>query len=575
MKVLRHTLWLGLVLLLVSACQLLPQRSDKAREMTPMESFQEAQLALQRNDVDKAAEIARNLAEKDGEHTAAAIIRSQVDVKNGNPINALRRLEAIDASNVTNVYIRSVYHRTVGDAAQMLGDFRRAFQQYLLAQRLMPNPQEKLQDQLALWHMLTGLDRTELLDLRQTNLHEEAQSWIDLALVMKTDAKPIEAVSRWQAAYPRHEVMPEVIAIITGGILPEAENSLPQIQIPNLPNQASNQDVHLSQDINQQDVNQGFKKIAAVLPLQSPRFRMIAEAVQNGIRTAREKDNPKADITFWPTGDQASEIFSAFHEATKGSDFVIGPLNKEAIRQLLGSAIEKPTLTLSVPDQDTAPPPMVYFYGFDAEEEARLVASEAQKMGAVAAMVVTSQEPIAARLKDAFISAWTKTGGLMMDVLPFGVDEVQLLSIRSTIQTKKPDMIFIAASAGPARLVRPYLGVDAKLFATSLVYEGAVRPTDLMDLGDIYFVDCPWLLEPSNPLFTSFSLPSEYSQNALLLRFYALGADAYALAKQYPYPPNFVYEGLTGKLHLDGQRFVRELPLAKLDSQNGLVIIHP
>jgi len=117
--------------------------------------------------------------------------------------------------------------------------------------------------------------------------------------------------------------------------------------------------------------------------------------------------------------------------------------------------------------------------------------------------------------------------------------------------------------------------VDAKLFATSLIYEGAVRPTDLMDLGDIYFVDCPWLLEPSNPLFTSFSLPSEYSQNALLLRFYALGADAYALAKQYPYPPNFVYEGLTGKLHLDGQRFVRELPLAKLDSQNGLVIIHP
>jgi len=256
MKVLRHTLWLGLVLLLVSACQLLPQRSDKAREMTPMESFQEAQLALQRNDVDKAAEIARNLAEKDGEHAAAAIIRGQVDVKNGNPINALRRLESIDASNVANVYIRSVYHRTVGDAAQMLGDFRRAFQQYLLAQRLMPNPQEKLQDQLALWHMLTGLDRTELLDLRQTNLHEEAQSWIDLALVMKTDAKPIEAVSRWQAAYPRHEVMPEVIAIITGGILPEAENSLPQIQIPNLPNQASNQDVHLSQDINQQDVNQ-------------------------------------------------------------------------------------------------------------------------------------------------------------------------------------------------------------------------------------------------------------------------------------------------------------------------------
>jgi outer membrane PBP1 activator LpoA protein len=554
MKVLQHTLWLGLVLLLVSACQLLPHRSDKEREMTPMESFQEAQLALRRNDVDQAAEIARNLAEKDGEHTAAAIIRGQIDVKNNNPINTLRRLEAIDASNITNVYIRAVYHRTVGDAAQMLGDFRRAFQQYLLAQRLMPNPQEKLQDQIALWHMLAGLNRTELLDLRQTNLHEEAQSWIDLALVMKTDAKPIEAISRWQSAYPRHEVMPEVIAIITGGTLPEAKNSLPETS--SLP-------------------NQDFKEIAAVLPLQSPRFRMIAEAVQNGIRTAREKDNPKADITFWPTGDQAGEILSAFHEATKGSDFVIGPLNKEAIRQLLGSAIEKPTLTLSVPDQNTTPPPMVYFYGFDAEEEARLIASEAQKMGAVAAMVVTSQEPIAARLKDAFVSTWTKTGGIMMDVLPFGVDEVQLLSIRSTIQTKKPDVIFIAASAGPARLVRPSLGMDAKLFATSLVYEGVLRPTDLMDLGDIYFVDCPWLLEPANPLYTSFSLPSEYSQNALLLRFYALGADAYALAKQYPYPPNFVYEGLTGKLHLDGQRFVRELPLAKLDSQNGLVIIHP
>ena len=151
------------------------------------------------------------------------------------------------------------------------------------------------------------------------------------------------------------------------------------------------------------------------------------------------------------------------------------------------------------------------------------------------------------------------------------MDEVQLLSLRNTIQTKKPDIIFIAASAGPARLVRPYLGMDAKLFATSLIYEGTLRPTDLMDLGDIHFVDCPWILEPANPL----SGPAEYSQNTLLLRFYALGADAYALAKQYPYPPNFTYKGLTGTLRLDGQRFYRELPLAKIDSQNGLVIIHP
>ena len=535
--------------------------------MTPQESFRQAQSALRRNDIDAAYAMAQSLAEKDGEHTAAAIIRSQVDLKNQNPVSALRRLEAIDAAGITNLYMQAVYHKTMGDAAQLIGDRRRAFRQYLLAQHLMSEPNEKLDVQFALWHMLSGLNRSELLELRQANLEEEAQSWIDLALVVKAGAKLEEAVSRWLAAYPNHQVMPEVLTLISGHNLPTPGQKGPL--------QATSADQGMHEPEADRLQSSAIKKLGAVLPLQSPRFRKVADAVQAGIRDAWEKDNPKADITFWPTSDQSNETLSAFHEAAKEADFVIGPMMKEAIHQILSGTIEKPTLTLNMPDQTTAAPAGLYFYGFDAEEEARLVAHEAQQMGAVAAIVVTSQEPIAARLKNAFINEWSKAGGMTMDVLPFGMDEVQLLSLRNTIQTKKPDIIFIAASAGPARLVRPYLGMDAKLFATSLIYQGTLRPTDLMDLGDIHFVDCPWILEPANPLYTGFSGPAEYSQNTLLLRFYALGADAYALAKQYPYPPNFTYKGLTGTLRLDGQRFYRELPLAKIDSQNGLVIIHP
>ena len=94
-------------------------------------------------------------------------------------------------------------------------------------------------------------------------------------------------------------------------------------------------------------------------------------------------------------------------------------------------------------------------------------------------------------------------------------------------------MIFIAANARQARLIKPQLkfhhAQDLPVYSTSNISSSASTPADDRDLNDILFVDMPWMLDNSNNRdFQQVArLWPEASQR--FSRLFALGIDAYRM----------------------------------------------
>jgi outer membrane PBP1 activator LpoA protein len=136
------------------------------------------------------------------------------------------------------------------------------------------------------------------------------------------------------------------------------------------------------------------------------------------------------------------------------------------------------------------------------------------------------------------------------------------------------DMIFVLADPRSARLLAAQLKFfgagDIPTYATSQIFDNA-RTTRDNELNDLIFADVPALIAPDdNAVEVAAELEAYWPQRDALLRYYAMGFDAYRLVgplfteDQAAWP----MRGLSGDLSLDAQGRVRRvLPLAQF--RNG------
>jgi outer membrane PBP1 activator LpoA protein len=334
-------------------------------------------------------------------------------------------------------------------------------------------------------------------------------------------------------------------------------------------------------------------RIGLLLPLRSDALGQAANMVRAGFLAAyeREKDD-SVSISVLETGDAMQDVLSGYKAAVRDHDIVVGPLSRSGVTAIAQSgAVSKPTIALAQPDMpgdvDIILPYKMMIMGLSVEEEARQVANWAyadKRVGkAFAISTGTSWQRRAAK---AFSAQWQRLGGepesmeLGMSGGYFSANG--LVELKKRIQADKPVILFVALDAAQARQVREAIGTEVMFYGTSqlnpltLAEWGSAER--ISELNGVRLVDMPWQLQPDHTavmVYPRLVVDADQRRNADLERLYALGIDAYRVAKEIASnQTKFEIDGVTGRLAVNfgkgAARFERtELPATY---QDGMVV---
>ena len=320
----------------------------------------------------------------------------------------------------------------------------------------------------------------------------------------------------------------------------------------------------------------GNAHIGLILPLNTPLFRLPAEAVKQGVMAAAKAQPNMPNVRIYPTTDQVSNILAVYQQAIgSGARVIIGPLTKNAVAALAESdTAAVPTLALSVPDNEVLSRNL-YLFGLSLDAETRQVAQLAASEGRVGVLIVASSNALGKRLQTAFGEEWQRLGGRVVGQLSF-TPSTDLNTLHDKLEKLQPESIFLAANAQEARLIRPYLSAVIPTYATSQTFLGLSDNQKSVDLTGVRFLDMPWMLQPDHPAVMIYPRSAK-SLGADGERLYAMGIDAYRLAQlfyQGEMPANgVVLDGVTGQISLsDGCQFTRELLAAEFEADVVVVL---
>lgn len=316
--------------------------------------------------------------------------------------------------------------------------------------------------------------------------------------------------------------------------------------------------------------------IALLLPLKSAAFSATSEVVLQGFMAAANAEvrglSGELPVRVYGSLDEGNDIIALYHQAiAAGAQAVVGPLTRIGVGVLAAERnIPVPTLALNIAEGQFAN--RLYFFGMMVEDEARQVAQLARQQGLHQAIIIATQAQLARRLQFAFEEEWHGLGGTILRQIEFNGDPTVLADIANQPDT----VVFLAADAEKARLIRPYLLNQLPIYATSRIFLGNNETLINYDLNGVRFVDMPWLLQADHPAVMVYPradppLPVDHE------RFYALGIDAFRLIRLLlanRVDANLLLDGVSGDIRLNGHTFQRMAMPAMLtqgqaQSRNG------
>ena len=307
-------------------------------------------------------------------------------------------------------------------------------------------------------------------------------------------------------------------------------------------------------------------RMALLLPLRSENLGPAADAVRAGFLAAYAHEMDGVAVTVVETDDTAQDVIAGYAEAVAQNDIVVGPLSRSGVTLIVkGDAVRKPTIALTQPDVggevELVLPPQMLVISLSIEEEARQIANWAwadQKM--VKALVVSTSAAWQRRAAKAFATQWQRLGqepqSIELGVVGGYLGANSLEQLRKRIQNDKPALVFVALDAAQARQLRNAIGNEIAMYGTSQLnpltrpdWEGGER---MPELNGARLLDIPWQLQPDHPAVMIYPHPvasAEQKHSADLERLYALGIDAYRVAREIAARHgNFDIDGVTGKL---------------------------
>lgn len=321
--------------------------------------------------------------------------------------------------------------------------------------------------------------------------------------------------------------------------------------------------------------------VALLLPMEG-QLASVARALRDGFLAAHLQAGQDLKIELFDS-TRFSSIDEFYSQASAaGVELVIGPLEKEMVRQLAGrTQLPITTLALNYSDASQNVPPQLFQFGLAAEDEAREVAHRAWADGHHRAVALTPRGEWGNRVLQAFRQEWQELGGSLVaaealaEPIELANQIADLLQIRASGEAQPSrrqdiDFLFLAATPQQAQQVRPtlifqYAG-DLPVYATSHLHAATDNRSQYLDLEGIRFTETPWLLDDQLPLRQEIEAKWPQARGSLG-RLYAMGADAYTLAtrlNQLLALPDTHLDGLSGTLSLtSNQRVERTLPWAE------------
>jgi hypothetical protein len=304
----------------------------------------------------------------------------------------------------------------------------------------------------------------------------------------------------------------------------------------------------------------GGPAVTLLLPLDAPEFHPAAEAVERGFMAAMATEGRALEVVTRRTDASDERVLAGYDAAIReGTRLVVGPMTRSGVAALARTdRLAVPTLALNQPEGAVTVPSSLFVFGLAVEAEARQIARRAWVDGQRIASVVNSTTPFSRRSRDAFVDEWLALGGHLIEVIEVGPRADPGL-LTELLERDAPHFVFLAESGAQARRLRPYLGSQMPVYATSQVNTTSDALKNL-DLNGVLFADMPWLLRPHDPAVARFPRPAGLEGD--LARFYAVGIDAYRIsAALLEGKRDFEFEGVTGRIAVHGSGAVARRPV--------------
>jgi uncharacterized protein len=498
------------------------------------------------------------------------ILSARLQLEFGQPGNALNILAEIDETQIPQS-LQITYYDILARAYLAHGEYLKAASERVRLSNLLSTPNEIDQNNRSLWKIFEAIPESEFEELRFV-APAELTSWFELASIYQgyryQPAKLRNAIDGWIQRYPGHPAYSTIA--------------------PQLISQSS-------------EFVQRPSRIGLLLPLAG-KYIKSSTAIRDGFLAAWYLDTQeKSEIKIYDAN--SLNIVEVYQQAIEdGVDYVVGPLEKEAVNQLADYG-ELPVQVLALNRQDLRSEQEVnkklMQFGLSPEDEAMQVAEAAMSDGHRLALIITPNIPWGDRIANAFKKRWLELGGGILEhthfessTKDFSSPVKELLNIDSSEQRSKElrnklnikinsvtrrredaDFIFSAAVPGDARQLFPqfrfHRAADLPVYSTSHIFTGIVDSDKDTDLNGVMFIDMPWLLDTSRQLsIIQDALNRNWSQEkSPYRRLYALGIDAYHLIPEMArlsVEKNNYLNGETGDLTIGENNIVkRKLRRAK------------
>lgn len=300
-------------------------------------------------------------------------------------------------------------------------------------------------------------------------------------------------------------------------------------------------------------------RIALLLPMNSSTLGSAAEAVRAGFMASVDRDGAGTEIDLIATGDSADDALAAYSRAASSHDVIVGPLARPAVSALTaGGSVGRPTVALNHPEVRGSLPRGMLVAGLSIEDEARQAAEWAARehpQGRV--LILTGSAAWAQRAASAFDARWNELGhtGQYFPLPAFEgrVNPSVMSDLKSRLDIDPPDLLFAALDVVELRQVRALIGRTIPVYAGSAGNPGRAPGMGVPELDGLRVVDLPWLIRPDNRAVTTYPRPASTEPSLTMDRLYALGIDAFLVARELALRPGgpFVIDGVTGRLDVD------------------------
>ncbi|MBG6246467.1 penicillin-binding protein activator [Candidatus Symbiopectobacterium sp. 'North America'] len=506
------------------------------------------------------------------------LLKAEIAASNNDSNGTTAALQGLDVSALSADQQARYYQAQINaHQGQPSADLLRAY----IAQepQLKGDEHQKNIDWVALTQMSAQAASSVLINANENVL----AGWMDLLTTYQNNRESSDqlkaALSDWQTRYPRHptaQTLPTPLASVQTA-LPVAGGSIGSGIALLLPLNGQAQVFANAIQLGFNAAKSGQSSMAYSAPADT-----ASAATDNG--TVTSISAPYATpASVSPTSEAASGVSVKVYDTTSqpvanlvaqaqkdGASLIVGPLLKNNVEQLTSQQTTVNILALNQPEHVQNTPNMCFF-ALSPEDEASDAAQFIHRQGKQQPLLLVPRGALGDRVINAFAQAWQSQGGntllqqrfgntaelkqainsgagLSLNGQPVNVmssaaqpgTTIGGLTIPAQIEptvSGNVDAVYILATPDELALIKPMIDMRTTsqsrpaLYASSRSFQAGLGPDFRLEMEGLQFSEIP-LLAGSNPALMQ-QVVSQFKNDYSLVRLYAMGMDAWALANHF------------------------------------------